>query len=165
LGTDANGFAQAMRERLPHPHEPIEVPSSAAPVHEVVLTGDDADLTRLPVHLQHGQDGAPYISASMDFARDPANGWTNIGCRRIMLPGPRTAGIDLIAPSALKAIYLRTSAKGDKLPVAYVIGGHPTTFLAAVAPARPMGGLHVMGAMPGGPGPGGQGRSGDRVVA
>jgi UbiD family decarboxylase len=122
-------------------------------VHEVVLTGDDADFTKLPVHLQHGQDGAPYISASMDFARDPATGWTNIGCRRIMLRGPRTAGIDLIAPSDLKAIYLKSSAKGDKLPVAYVIGGHPTTFLAAVAPARPMDELHIVGAMRGEPVP------------
>src|SRR5712675_2445507 len=154
LGTDAAGFAQAMRERLPHPVAPIEVASSAAPVHEVVLTGEDADFTKLPVHLQHGQDGAPYISASMDFARDPATGWTNIGCRRIMLRGPRTAGIDLIAPSDLKAIYLKSSQKGDKLPVAYVIGGHPTTFLAAVAPARPMDELHIMGAMRGEPVPG-----------
>jgi UbiD family decarboxylase len=122
-------------------------------VHEVVLTGDDADLTKLPVHLQHGRDGGPYISASMDFAKDPATGWTNIGCRRIMLRGPRTAGIDLIAPSDLKAIYLKGVAKGDKLPVAYVIGGHPTTFLAAVAPARPMDELAVMGAMRGEPVP------------
>src|ERR1700720_3540891 len=38
LGTDAAGFAKAMRERLPHPVAPIEVASSAAPVHEVVLT-------------------------------------------------------------------------------------------------------------------------------
>ena len=153
LDTDAAGFAKAMRERMPHPHAPIEVPSAAAPVHEVVLTGDDADFTKLPVHLQHGRDGAPYISASMDFTKDPATGWTNIGCRRIMLRGPRTAGIDLIAPSDLKAIYLKTAARGDKLPVAYVIGGHPTTFLAAVAPARPMDELAVMGAMRGEPVP------------
>jgi UbiD family decarboxylase len=153
LDTDAAGFAKAMRERLPHPRPPIEVPSSAAPVHEVVLTGEDADLTALPVHLQHGRDGAPYISAGMDFAKDPATGWTNIGCRRIMLRGPRSAGIDLIAPSDLKAIYLKAAARGDKLPVAYVIGGHPTTFLAAIAPARPMDELAVMGAMRGEPVP------------
>src|SRR5215831_11254330 len=153
LDADAAGFAKVMRERMGKPMAPIEVPSSAAPVHEVVLTGEDADLTKLPVHLQHGRDGGPYISASMDFARDPATGWTNIGCRRIMLRGPRTAGIDLIAPSDLKAIYLKASAKGDKLPVAYVIGGHPTTFLAAVAPARPMDELAVMGAMRGEPVP------------
>ena len=153
LDSDGAGFAKALRERLAHPFEPIEVPSSAAPVHQVVLTGDDADLTRLPVHLQHGRDGAPYISASMDFAKDPATGWTNIGCRRIMLRGPRTAGIDLIAPSDLKAIYLKGVAKGDKLPVAYVVGGHPTTFIAAVAATRAMDELHVLGAVRGEPVP------------
>ena len=31
---------------------------------QVVLTGKDADVTKLPVHLQHGADGGPYISAA-----------------------------------------------------------------------------------------------------
>src|SRR5262245_3019384 len=54
LDTDEPGFPAALRQRLRHPVAPIEVPSAQAPVHEVVLTGDDADLTTLPVHLQHG---------------------------------------------------------------------------------------------------------------
>jgi UbiD family decarboxylase len=153
LDTDAAGLPGVMRERLNTPIAPIEIPSSAAPVHEVVLTDNEADFSKLPVHLQHGLDGGPYISASLDFARDPANGWTNIGCRRMMLRGPRTAGIDLIAPSDLKAIYLKEVAKGEKLPVAYVVGSHPVNFLAAVAPARPMDELHVLGAMRGEPVP------------
>jgi len=153
LDTDATNLPLVMRDRLTRPVEPVEVPSSAAPVHEVVLTGDAADFRKLPVHLQHGLDGAPYISASMDYARDPATGWTNIGCRRMMLRGPRSAGIDLIAPSDLKAIYLKEVAKGEKLPVAYVIGGHPVNFLAAVAPTRPMDELHVLGAIRGEPVP------------
>ena len=33
-------------------------------------------------------DGAPYISASIDYARDAKSGFTNIGCRRLMLRGP-----------------------------------------------------------------------------
>ena len=60
----------------------------------------------LPVNLQHELDGGLYISAGIDYAKDPANGWTNIGCRRLMLRGPRAAGIDLNAPSDLRAIYL-----------------------------------------------------------
>ena len=43
-------------------------------MQEVVVTGADIDLTKLPVHLQHGKDGGPYISAGIDFARDPATG-------------------------------------------------------------------------------------------
>src|SRR3954447_20956122 len=64
LDTDAAGLAGAMRERLNSPIAPIEVPSSAAPVQEIVLTDDVADFSKLPVHLQHGLDGGPYISAS-----------------------------------------------------------------------------------------------------
>jgi len=79
LEADEAGFPAALRERLRHPVAPIEVPSSHAPVHDIVLTGDDADLTTLPVHLQHGLDGAPYISASIDYARDPQSSVTNIG--------------------------------------------------------------------------------------
>src|SRR5262249_27044672 len=69
LDTDEAGFPKVLRERINRPHAPIEVSSAEAPVHEVVLTGEDADLTTLPVHLQHGLDGAPYISASIDYAR------------------------------------------------------------------------------------------------
>ncbi len=81
-------IGEAMRARLTAPHAPVEVASEDAPVHEVVQLGPSADLTSLPVHLQHALDGAPYISASIDFARDKATGWTNVGCRRIMLRTP-----------------------------------------------------------------------------
>jgi UbiD family decarboxylase len=153
LDTDAADLTRTLRGRLARPFAPIEVPSAAAPVHEVVLTGDDADLTKLPVHVQHGSDGAPYISASIDFARDPATGATNIGCRRMMLRGPRTAGVDLIAPSDLKAIYLKAAAKGEPLPVAYVVGAHPTSFLAGVSSAHAPDELHILGALRGEPVP------------
>ena len=112
LDTDEKEFPAVLRERLRRPFKPIEVPSSQAPVHEVVLTGDDADLTTLPVHLQHGLDGAPYISASIDYAQDGKTGFTNLGCRRMMLRGPRAAGIDLVAPSDLKAIYSGRGGEG-----------------------------------------------------
>ena len=67
----------------------MKVEAKDAPVQQVVLKGEDADLCALPVHLQHGEDGAPYISAGLDFAIFPDSGWTNVGCRRIMLRGPR----------------------------------------------------------------------------
>jgi hypothetical protein len=151
LDTDEAGFPAVLRERLKQPHKPIEVPSSEAPVHEVVLTGEDADLTTLPVHLQHGLDGAPYISASIDYAYDSTSSFTNIGCRRMMLRGPRAAGIDLVAPSDLRAIYQAAVAKGKRLPVAFTVGSHPADFLAAVASTPPMDELEVIGAVRGAP--------------
>ena len=52
----------------------FEVPRAQAPAQQVVLEGDEADLTKLPVHLGHGADGGPYISASVDFVVDPRTG-------------------------------------------------------------------------------------------
>jgi UbiD family decarboxylase len=105
------------------------------------------------VHLQHGEDGAPYISAGLDVMKFRETGHHNIGCRRIMLRGPRAAGIDMIAPSDARAIYLDAVARGETLPVAYVVGSHPCDFMAAVSMNPPMDELEVLGALRGAPVP------------
>ena len=84
------------------------------------------------MHLQHGADGAPYISASTDFVVDPKTGWTNVGIRRLMLRGRTEAGVDLNSPSDLRAIYEASAAAGKPLPVSFVVGSHPIDHLAAV---------------------------------
>jgi 2,5-furandicarboxylate decarboxylase 1 len=149
LDADITTFPKILRERLTKPHAPIPVTRDQAPVQEIVLTGDDADLTTLPVNLQHGMDGAPYISASIDYALDPDNGWTNLGCRRMMLRGRKTAGVDLNAPSDLRALYQKAITKGENLPVAFTVGSHPSDFLAAVAVTLPTNELDVVGAIRG----------------
>lgn len=153
LDTDEANLLGTLQARLAVPQSPVKVEQRDAPVQQVVLTGDDADLCALPAHLQHGEDGAPYISASLDFALFPGSGFTNIGCRRIMLRGPRQAGIDLIAPSDLRAIYLDAAARKQPLPVSYVVGAHPADFVASVAAAPPMDELALAGAVRGAPVP------------
>jgi len=111
--------------------ELVEVSRDQAPVQQVVATGADIDLTKLPVHLQHGKDGAPFISAAMDFAKDAATGWTNVGLRRLMLRGRAITGVDLVAPSDLRMIYLATLKRGERLPLSFVVGGHPVDYFGA----------------------------------
>ena len=118
--------------RLRNKPDIVEVSRAEAPVQQVVHTGDDADLTTLPVHLGHGADGGPYISSSIDFVVDPKSGWTNVGMRRLMLRGRREAGIDLVSPSDLRAIYEASAAAGKPLAVSFVVGAHPIDHLAAV---------------------------------
>ena len=84
----------------------------------------------LPAHLQHGSDGAPYISAALDFVVDPRTGLTNSGIRRLMLRGPREAGIDLVSPSDLRAIYEANIERGP-LPITFIVGAHPIDYVAA----------------------------------
>ena len=121
-----------IQRRLKTKPEIVDVSRAEAPCQQVVLTGDDADLTKLPVHLQHGQDGAPYISSSVDYVIDPKTGFTNVGLRRMMLRGRHEAGIDLVSPSDLRAIYEATAAQGKRLPVSFAVGAHPIDHVAGV---------------------------------
>jgi 2,5-furandicarboxylate decarboxylase 1 len=132
FGVAPEELLDEVNRRLETPQEIIELDSAEAPVHEVIVTGDDVDLTRLPVHLQHEMDGGPYISASLDYVLNPENGWTNTGARRLMLRGKAETGIDLVSPSDLRAIYETFVAKGEKLPIAFTVGAHPCDHVAAV---------------------------------
>jgi UbiD family decarboxylase len=134
----AHAFGVTSKELLPEiqrrlRNEPniVEVTRAEAPVQRHVCIGDDADLTSLPVHLQHGNDGAPYISASIDYVKDRRTGLTNVGMRRLMLRGRHTAGVDLVSPSDLRAIYEASVATGDPLPVSFAVGAHPIDHVAA----------------------------------
>lgn len=132
LGVEEERLFDELVRRTTSEGSVVEIPSDEAPVHQVVLEGDDADLTTLPVHVQHELDGGPYISASIDFSVDPDSGETNIGFRRMMLRGPREAGINLHSPSDLRAIYQKAIGQGKRLPVSFVVGCHPADSLTAV---------------------------------
>src|ERR1041385_1414136 len=127
FGTTPQRLLPEVLSRLKARPEVVEV--SNAPCQEVVEK--DPDFTALPVHLQHGLDGAPYVSASTDFTVDRESGWVNVGMRRLMLRGRREAGVDLVAPSDLRAIYLAQAKRGEALPIAFVVGSHPIDHVAA----------------------------------
>ena len=133
FGVAASELTNEIRRRLGSKPEVFEIARAQAPAQEIVLIGEAADLTALPVHLQHGDDGAPYISSSVDFVVDPATGWTNVGIRRLMLRGRQEAGIDLNSPSDLRAIYEASAAAGEPLPISFVVGAHPADHMAAPA--------------------------------
>jgi UbiD family decarboxylase len=126
---------EKMREeyarRMANPQKTFEVPSNESPVHEIVLTGDQIDLTKLPFHVQHEYDGAPYISSGIDFTVDPVTKRSNVGCRRLMLRGKDKCGFNLTAPSDLRQIYLGCVARGEKLQASFTIGSHPLDMMAA----------------------------------
>ena len=118
-------------KRLGQPQPVVEVPSSDAPVHQVVLTGKDVDLTRLPFHPHHGHDGSCYVSSAIDYTIDPATGRRNVGCRRLSLRNRTETGTNITAPSDLKRIYQAASARGERLPITFTVGTHPLDFVAA----------------------------------
>ena len=131
FGTDERNVIHEYMRRMNDPQPVVEVSSADAPVHQVVLKGDDIDLTRLPFHLQHELDGAPYISSGIDYTVDPATGRSNVGCRRLMFRDRRTMRANLSQPSDLKKCYIACVERGEKLPASFAIGSHPLDYLAA----------------------------------
>ena len=75
FGVEPDQLAAEVQRRIAqHAARWSRSPRKDAPCQQVVLEGKDADLTKLPVHLQHGSDGGPYISSSLDFTIDPKTG-------------------------------------------------------------------------------------------
>jgi UbiD family decarboxylase len=131
FGVEPAQASQEYLRRLETPQPLVEVTSQEAPVHQVIRTGDQIDLTQLPFFLQHELDGGPYISSAMDFSVDPLSGRRNVGCRRLMLRDERTLTSNLTQQSDLKDIYRGCVDTHQPLPVSFVIGAHPLDFMAA----------------------------------
>ncbi len=131
FGVPEADLLQEVLRRLETPQEVVEISSADAPVHQIVRTGNDADFTSLPVPFQHGRDGGPYLSSTLDFTFNADAGLTNVGCRRMMIRGRREAGVDLNAPSDCKAIYEAAVRRGETLPISFALGSHPIDHVAA----------------------------------
>jgi 2,5-furandicarboxylate decarboxylase 1 len=129
--TGADGLYDEYFRRLANPQPVVEVPSDEAPVHDVVITGKDVDLTKLPFHPQHAYDGSCYLNSAIDFTIDPATGRRNVGCRRLSLRNRYETGTNVTAPSDLKRMYQACVARGERLPITFTVGAHPLDFLAA----------------------------------
>jgi UbiD family decarboxylase len=153
FGTRTQQLFGEVNRRLREPIAPVEVSTKDAPVHQIVLTGADADFTRLPVHLQHSDDGAPYISASIDITQSLDNSRRNVGYRRMMLRGRHEAGIDLVAPSDLRVLYADYVQSKERMPMAFVIGSHPVDGVAATMMTAIQDEISLMGGLRGAPVP------------
>lgn len=101
-----------------------------APCQEVVLEGEDVDLTALPYPLMHRFDGGPYLSATCVVCKDE-DGHRNVGSYRLMYRTPTETGVDLVSPSDMRFHYQRKLDQGEPLEIAVAMGVHPFEMLAA----------------------------------
>jgi 2,5-furandicarboxylate decarboxylase 1 len=114
----------------------------SGPVKEVVWTGDDASLARLPVpvpaegidvpHLElKAQDfHSPVISGSIAMTRHPESGVHNCFFTMAKVVGERRAHCYIFSPHTWQNIEAWRE-RGERAPIALVIGCHPACELAA----------------------------------
>jgi len=109
-----------------------------APVQEVVLRGDDVDLTKLPVLTTWPEDGGPFITLPLVVTSD-LKGKLNLGMYRLQVFDKNSTGLHIHehhdGNKNLKA-WRESGAK--RAPVSVALGADPVTIFSATAPVPPI---------------------------
>lgn len=110
-----------------------------APVQEVVLKGDDVDLTKLPIQTCWPGEPAPLITWPLVVTKGPSDAREddyNLGIYRMQVLGKSRTVMRWLAHRGGAQHHRRWKAAGkpDALPACAVIGADPGTILAAVTP-------------------------------
>jgi UbiD family decarboxylase len=131
LGVPKTDLEKTILHAYKNPISPVEI--SDGPVQEIVLKGNDIDVTRLPAMVYHDTDAGPYITAGIVFAKDPETGDYNVSYNRLMVKGKDKLGIFMTVGKHLNAIYSKMEALNKSLEVAISIGNHPAWAIGALA--------------------------------
>ena len=93
--------------------DPVEVSSDQALCKEVVLSGDDIDLTKFAFVQGNPADAGRYINTGCVFTRDPDYG-VNMGVYRCHLRGPREIAINSEPGQSGYRHLMAARARGEK---------------------------------------------------
>jgi 4-hydroxy-3-polyprenylbenzoate decarboxylase len=104
---------------------------------EVVLTGDDVDLSRLPVLHCWPQDGGPTITLPLVFTYDPSTGKRNVGMYRMQVYDKCTTGMHWQLHKVGAEHYRKSEEAARPIQVAVALGDDPAITFSAVAPLPP----------------------------
>lgn len=109
-----------------------------APVHEVVLTGDDIDIDKLPIQTCWPGEPAPLITWPLVVTQGPtksAEDGFNLGIYRMQRVSKNQTLMRWLKHRGGAQQYERwKKAKQEPVPAAAVLGADPGTILAAVTP-------------------------------
>ena len=108
--------------------------TSKAPCQEVVLRGEQIDLSMLPVLKCWPQDGGPFITLPVVFTRSLNTGRRNAGMYRLQVFDRNTTGMHWHIHKDGSHYFHEYRKAGRRMPVAVAIGTDPAVTWAATAP-------------------------------
>lgn len=109
----------------------------SGPCQEVVETGEDVDLGRLPVLTCWPQDAGPFITLPLVITRDPASEKVNVGVYRMQVFDRNTTGMHWQKHKDGAGQARGYEREGRRMEVAVAIGADPATVFSGVAPLPP----------------------------
>jgi len=126
-------------EKLPVFKQVLNMPAKEvrkAPCQEVVLSGDEVDLTRLPVQHCWPGDAAPLITWGLTVTRGPHKKRQNLGIYRQQVLGKNKLIMRWLSHrgGALDFREWCQTHPGEPYPVSVALGADPATILGAVTP-------------------------------
>jgi 4-hydroxy-3-polyprenylbenzoate decarboxylase/2,5-furandicarboxylate decarboxylase 1 len=119
-------FAHAIE----HPIVPVTAASGSC--QEIVIRGDDVDLTKLPIPTYGEQDGGSFVTVGIGICRDP-EGVPNAGIYRMQLFDDKSLGLAASPYTDFDHIRKRYEAMGQPMEFAVALGVDPAIQLATQA--------------------------------
>ncbi|RUO20260.1 4-hydroxy-3-polyprenylbenzoate decarboxylase [Aliidiomarina haloalkalitolerans] len=107
-----------------------------APCQEVVLSGDEVDLTQIPIQHCWPGDVAPLVTWGLTVTKGPLKKRQNLGIYRQQLIGKNKLIMRWLSHrgGALDFREFCQQNPGQRFPVAVALGADPATILGAVTP-------------------------------
>ena len=126
-------------EKLPVFKQVLNMPAKVlkkAPCQEVVITGDDVDLSKIPVQRCWPGDAAPLVTWGLSVTKGPHKKRQNLGIYRQQVIGKNKLIMRWLSHrgGALDFREWCQTHPGEPYPVSVALGADPATILGAVTP-------------------------------
>ena len=108
----------------------------SAPCQEIILEGDEVNLTQLPIQTCWPGDAAPLVTWPLVITKGPLKERHNLGIYRQQLLGPNKLIMRWLSHrgGALDYQDWQKQHPGEPFPVSVALGADPATILGAVTP-------------------------------
>lgn len=131
LQTTVDGALGVFQRAVANPIKPKIVKSG--PCKEIIWTGAQVDLYKLPHVTHHIRDAGPYITGAVQIAKDPDTGVRGLGIYRMQVIGKDRFAIWAPRERRVGRSGLKSEERGQAQPVAIALGVDPLVEQGSVA--------------------------------
>ena len=118
---------------------PVEITRDKAPIKEVVLNGDEIDITKFAFVKTNPADGGRYVNTGSHFMVDPVIG-PNFGTYRCQIKGPRKLGINPEPNQTGYKMLMAARERGEAtMRYSIVLGQDPVVWMLSGTRVAPRG--------------------------
>ncbi|HEY9700013.1 MAG TPA: UbiD family decarboxylase [Trichocoleus sp.] len=104
------------------------------PCQQIVLQGDEVDLTKLPLLRVYAGDANKVITLGLMITKDPETKIVNVGVYRLQLQSKNTMTVQWLSIRGATRHLRKAAERGQKLEVAIALGVDPLLIMAAATP-------------------------------